>query len=638
MELPFNPKLPFVLLEQNLSDDGPSLLFTKLAKTVSADASTLSKALDEVRDGVASGLWAAGWLGYEAGYGFEDRLANLPPPTASLLWFGLFHKRERLNGRDIEALWRSPVATPVSARITDIKPLWTEDAYRQRFERAQAYIRAGDIYQINLTFPAVVNFEGEPLALFKHLRENQRVKYSALINTGDEWVLSFSPELFFELTPEALATDPLLASQRRLGSTVLSAETIKKMEPGLRRDDSQRNNHILTRPMKGTAPRSNIPAEDKQLAEMLHNDPKNRAENLMIVDLLRNDLSKIATPGSVHTHNLYTIESYATVHQMTSGVSADLTDGLGAVDIMKALFPCGSVTGAPKIRAMEIIHELESQPRQQYCGSIGYLGPDGNAVMNVAIRTLSITAPGKATLGLGSAIIADSVAADEYAECLLKSRFLTQQTPPFDLIETMRFEPDKGYWLLDEHLERLEASANRFGFVPDLATWKNILLNEAKTFTAPMRVRLVVSRTDSCAIHASALPLVPDKPVPIIVAEDRMNSNNLFLYHKTSHRDFYDAPRKRLQKKTECFDCIFMNERTEITEGSFTSLFIKRGGKLYTPPLKSGVLPGIFRKHLLETGQACEAVIWLNDIHKADAFFVGNAVRGLLPAKLKVIE
>ncbi len=612
MELPFNHKSPFVLLEQTFGEYGPSLLFTDLVKAISADASTLSNALDDVRADVASGLWAAGWLGYEAGYGFENKLAALQSSALPVMWFGLFRKRESLNDHDIEALWRAPVATPAGANVTAVKPLWTEMDYRQRFDRAQEYIGAGDIYQINLTFPATVNFEGEPLALFKHLRENQRVKYSALINTGDAWVLSFSPELFFEF-PDLLC---------RLSPDAFS-ETEKR--------------RLRTRPMKGTAPRSNDPVEDKQLAIALQNDSKNRAENLMIVDLLRNDASRIAAPGSVRTDDLYTIENYATVHQMTSGVSATLADGLDAVDIVKALFPCGSVTGAPKIRAMEIIHELELQPRQHYCGSIGYFGPDGDAVMNVAIRTLSISAPGKARLGLGSAVVADSIAEDEYAECLLKAQFLTQQTPPFDLIETLRFEPGKGYWLFDAHLDRLEATVERFGFSNDMTVWKNVLLSAAETFTMPMRVRMVVSRTECYAIQASALPLAPNKPVPIIVAAERMDSKNLFLYHKTSYRDFYDAPRKRLQNITECFDCIFMNERDEITEGSFTSLFIKRGHKLYTPCLKSGLLPGIFRNHMLETGQANEAVIRLKDIETADAVFVGNAVRGLLPAQLKVI-
>lgn len=564
---------PFVLLD-DARPGGRARLFTGLAGTVETrDPSEIAGCLERLR-----GAAAAGFLAYEAGLALEPKLAPLrhspgeeEPP---LLWFGRFDKEEEV---DAEAL----LPDPAGAWAGKARPLISRAEYGTALAAVKAHIEAGDIYQANLTFAADVPLAGHPLALYAALRARARAGHGGIVFTGAHWLLSLSPELFFTL------------------------------EGG----------EVTTRPMKGTAPRDADPIAFQA-------DPKQRAENLMIVDLLRNDLSRVARPGSVDVPILFAVETYPTILQLTSTVTAELEEGFGPIDLVNALYPCGSITGAPKIRAMEIIAALEAAPRGPYCGAIGRLAPDGEAAFNVAIRTLVLKAGARvARLGLGSGIVADSSASDEWRECLAKGAFV-ETARRFDLIETMRFDPQDGVADLDRHLARLKASAEALDFPFDRHEARNEL--QAATFRAgPSRVRLMLSKTGALAIEMRPLDPLPDEPVAVALAPLPVRPDDFRLRHKTSDREFYDEARAA----AGAFEVLFCDEAGFLTEGSFTSLFVEKGGKLATPPLARGLLPGILRARLIEEGKAIEADLVGADL--ADGFFIGNAVRGLVRARLR---
>jgi para-aminobenzoate synthetase/4-amino-4-deoxychorismate lyase len=345
----------------------------------------------------------------------------------------------------------------------------------------------------------------------------------------------------------------------------------------------------------------------------------------MIVDLLRNDLSRVAAPDSVAVPALFRVESYPTVHQMVSDVTATLAEGHDAIDVLAALFPCGSITGAPKIRASEVIAEVEGSPRGIYTGAIGRIDPDGDGVFNVAIRTLAIRKPGTARIGLGSGVVADSRAGEEWAECLAKGAFVAAGQRRFDLIETMAFDPDQGIPLLERHLARMKASAGLFGYPFDRHATRNEL--QAATFRLRdrRRIRLLLAPTGAIAIQVSPMPAAPDGPVEVAIVPHPVAAGDFRLQHKTSDRAFYDEARRA----AGTFE-VALTRGGVLTEGSFTSLFVKRGGLFVTPPLARGLLPGVLRAELLETGRAIEGDLSPADL--ANGFFIGNALRGLIPA------
>ncbi|HEV2867510.1 MAG TPA: chorismate-binding protein, partial [Allosphingosinicella sp.] len=360
----------------------------------------------------------------------------------------------------------------------------------------------------------------------------------------------------------------------------------------------------------------------------LRDDPKQRAENLMIVDLLRNDLSRVARPGTVKVPELFRVETYPTVLQLTSTVTASLREKAGPVELIEAIYPCGSITGAPKIRAMEIIHALEAGPRGVYCGAIGRVAPDGEAAFNVAIRTLTLKAGETAArLGIGSGIVADSRAGDEWRECLAKGAFVEDQRR-FDLIETMAFDPHSGIAELDRHLARMKRSAEALDFSFDRHVARNEL--QAATFRAgPSLIRLLLSRSGAMAIELRPLPPAPKQPVKVAVAPLPVAPGDFRLAHKTTGRAFYDEAREG----SGAFEVVFRDEAGFLTEGSFTTLFVERSGKLLTPPLGRGLLPGVLRERLIEEGLAEEV-----DLVEADlvhGFTIGNSVRGLIRAVLR---
>jgi len=389
--------------------------------------------------------------------------------------------------------------------------------------------------------------------------------------------------------------------------------------------------------MKGTAARGTTPEQDATRRAWLRGDEKSRAENLMIVDLLRNDLSRVTEIGSVRVPNLFSIETYPTVHQMTSTVSGRLRPGVGVVDLIRALFPCGSVTGAPKVRAMEIIRELEPAPRGIYTGAIGAAGPDGNAAFNVAIRTLVLGRDGRSEMGIGSGIVHDSDAAAEFEECLLKAHFLGRPLASFELIETLRWNSADGFYLRELHLARLAASAAHFAFDYDPEGAHRTLTTcvEELEGDGPFRIRLVLDAGGR--MRATATPLAPPSTKAVYyfaLSELRIDSSDDFLYHKSTRREVYEVELARLAAVTGCDEVIFRNEHGELTEGSRTNLFIERAGRLLTPPVACGLLDGTLRQALFNDPRTAieESILFSDDLATADRVFLGNSVHGLMRA------
>ncbi len=361
----------------------------------------------------------------------------------------------------------------------------------------------------------------------------------------------------------------------------------------------------------------------------------------MIVDLLRNDLSRVAQAGSVRVEKPFEVETYPTVHTMVSTVHATLREGMGAVDMIRALFPCGSITGAPKIRAMELIDEIERDARGPYCGAIGRIGPNADgegddAAFNVAIRTIRLT-PGEndkhhAVLGVGGAIVADSDGMGEWRECLIKSGFVREAAGGHDLIETMRFDPERGIELLELHLERLKASAAELGFAFDRHEARNRIQALCFEIEQPAKLRLLLARSGEIALEALPLPPAPDGTAECIALPLPVVTNDWRLRHKSTDRGFYEAA-LAAAKDHGAYEALFVRDDGLITEGSFTNVFVERGGKLLTPAARLGLLPGVLRRQLLEGGQAEEAELTLGDL--SDGFLIGNATRGLIAARLK---
>ena len=381
--------------------------------------------------------------------------------------------------------------------------------------------------------------------------------------------------------------------------------------------------------MKGTAPRRADPVADRSEAEALEADEKQRAENLMIVDLMRNDLARVSVAGSVEVPQLFAVETYPTVHQMVSHITAQLRIECDAVDVLRTIFPCGSVTGAPKVAAIEALTRLEPEPRGAYTGSMGWIEPGGDASFNVLIRTLEWrNGASVARLGLGSGLVVDSVPSNEWDECLLKGDFVRREAQDFDLIETMRFDPSEGIVELERHLDRLKRSADDLDFQFDRHAARNEL--QAATFgrKEAAMVRLLLSRTGSMAIQVKPIEPVEEEPVPVTIRPLPVEPGDFRLRYKTSDRRFYD----QIRRSEGAFETVFVDPDGQLTEGSRTNIFVERDGRLLTPPLSRGLLPGILRATLIDEGRAQEAELTPADLE--GGFYVGNIVRGLVPAKL----
>jgi para-aminobenzoate synthetase / 4-amino-4-deoxychorismate lyase len=598
----------FVLLDNSSGRGRPTLLFTEPASIIVANApNEVPAALTALEQGIQNGFHAAGFFAYELGYVFEPRLAHLLPENRDvpLLWFGLYPAPREMSEKDVD-LWLATHTRSGSYQFTDVTRAWDRDSYVNRFKAVQEKIRAGDIYQLNLTFKARFKLAGSPLTFYRDLRQRQRVAYGGIVDTGEMTVLSASPELFVE----------------------------------------QSGREIFTRPMKGTSPRGGTPEADAEARRVLSTDTKQRAENLMIVDLMRNDLGRMADTGSVEVTDLFTVETFRTLHQMTSGVKATLKDGMGLKDLWSAIFPPGSVIGAPKIRAMELIAEYENEPRGVYCGAIGHITPGGQALFNVAIRSPVIFRDGRGEMGIGSGVVYDSVGEKEYAECLLKMKFLTDPPKSFELIETLLHEPQinastgkvsGGYWLLDRHMERLAASARYFNFKFDETEARDALTSVVRGRSGErLRVRLLLAESGNLTVTATAIgPKDPNAVMRFMLSPTRLDSRDAFLFHKTTRREVYDSEWKHYTETFEVDEIIYLNEKGELAEGSRTNIFVETAGTLLTPKLDAGLLPGVLRTEMIATGRAREAVLTMRDLQAADAVYLGNSVRGLVKAVMR---
>lgn len=586
---------PFVLIEDRLSAAAQGLLFANPLDIIRAEcADDLSHAFRRIDAALSSGLFLAGFCSYELGYAFEPRLQGLMPGNrrSPLLWFGCFEAVERLDPASLDAFWGEQ--TP-PAPLRELGFGWDAAGHAEKARRVLDLLRAGDVYQVNLTFPMRFRFDGDPLQLYAAMRAAQPAAHGGMVATGEMNLLSVSPELFVE-TRAGVAT---------------------------------------TRPMKGTAARSADPVADAHAVRALQSDPKQRAENLMIVDLLRNDLSRISVVGSVEVPRLFTVETYPTLHTMTSTITSRLQPGVTAPDLIKAMFPCGSVTGAPKIRAMEIIRDLEGEARGVYTGSIGMISPGGDLRFNVAIRTATLFADGEGVYGVGSGIVADSDPRAEYEECKLKARVLTELAEDFGLIETLRWSGAGGYLRLGLHLDRLARSAGLLGFPFDDAAIRLQLDALAGSFDAAtdQRVRIELRRGRAVALASSPLVPAPGTQAAVVVASRRVDPGDPFLRHKTTKRNHFEAAfaEARAQGADEA---MFLNRHGFVTETTRGSIFVETGGTLLTPALRHGLLPGVLRRELIEAGHAREADLRLGDMLDAGRWFVGSSLRGLREARL----
>ncbi|WP_321805234.1 bifunctional anthranilate synthase component I family protein/class IV aminotransferase [Burkholderia sp. BCC1993] len=596
--------------------------------------------LDEVDAAVAQDLRDGLHAIVVGDYEFGRNLDRAQPGHAPLR-FLLYARCERLSRDEVDA-WLAQQdggGPPSIAGVAHVAKSVSRDAFDAAIAAVHDALRAGDSYQINYTYRLNFDMFGTPLALYRRLRARQPVRYGALIALPDgAWVVSCSPELFVEKHGDVLRA----------------------------------------RPMKGTAPRSADPRDDAAAAAFLANDPKNRAENVMIVDLLRNDVSRIARTGTVKVPTLFSVEPYASVWQMTSTVEAGWRDGTTFAQMLRALFPCGSITGAPKHKTMELIDAIESTPRGLYTGAIGWLDapeegpsagaavPDGAAgcgdfCLSVAIRTLTLDAIAvdaaatidtrdaataasgrrRGRMGVGAGIVLDSVAADEYAECELKARFLTDADPGFQLFETTAATRADGIRHLERHLARLQRSADAFGFRLDADALRREIDARCAALDGdgPYRMKLALAKDGTVDITAAVLKPLPAGPVGVMLASAHgfapTRTDDALLLHKTTHRAEYD----RAWQAAEAlggFDMLFVNERGEVTEGGRSNVFVKRDGVWLTPPLSCGVLPGVMRGVLLDDPAlgAKERVLTLDDVLNADELMICNALRGSVAARL----
>jgi para-aminobenzoate synthetase/4-amino-4-deoxychorismate lyase len=588
------------------SENQSSFLFTEPLQILS------TRRLDEIpaifasiEDALRKGFHVAGFLSYEAGYHFEPAalrhaahrealnplLAQLP-----LIWFGIYREPLVLDEPGRVKTGRI-LSRGETQKAGDVSVDISQAEYCRRVQQIRQWIEAGDFYQANFTINVRQPWTEGAAALFERIMENQSVPYGALIHAGNTHILSASPELFF----------------RRQGS------------------------RITVRPMKGTAHRGRDSEEDAQMAAWLTADEKNRAENIMIVDLMRNDLGRICSTGSVQVSDLFAVERYPALLQMTSTVKGELKPATSCYEIFRSLFPCGSITGAPKVRTMQAIRELEGEPRGIACGAIGFFSPGGDAVFSVAIRTLTLQNQPRQTqevqMRVGSGITHDSDPAAEYEECLLKSRFLTRTLPQFELIETMAW--DKDFVLLDLHLKRLQKSAEYFDFPIDPGRTRTELYQFAKGFEKGTRhrVRLLLARSGSISI--SSTPLSPVRnPALLLLSSTRVDSQDVFLRHKTTHRSIQDGAFAQAQT-AGCDDALLLNSQGQVTECAIHNVMIAKDGKFITPPLECGLLPGVYRQHLLAMHPEIEvAAFTLEDLLAADSIFIFNSVRGLRRAQI----
>ena len=532
-------KSPVLLSSYSRCGQERSFAFVDLVEEVVATAAgEVRPALSAVERAVEQGLHAAGFVCYEAAAGLDPAFTTHPAGALPVVYFGLFEER-------------TPVAAPSdslgSYELDQWRPSVSREEYEAAIERIRAHIAAGDTYQVNYTLRLHSRFRGDPQALYRDMGQVQESALCAYFDLGRHVLISASPELFFR----------------------------------------RRDGRCTVRPMKGTRPRGRFAAEDQQRADDLQNSAKDRAENLMVTDMLRNDLGRIAQVGSVAVPALWSVERYPTVWQLTSTVESQLKAGVALPDLFAALFPCGSVTGAPKVRTMEIIAELERAPRGIYTGCMGYVSPGPEACFNVAIRTAHLDRErAQLEFGVGGGIVWGSSAVEEYAECLIKAEVLRARPhPPFELLETLLCE-EGTYFLLERHLERLSQSATYWGFCYADDRVRAQLQDAANAMKGRCRVRLLLARNG--AVHLQHETLAPPRRLRVALAAEPVDSTAPLLYHKTTHRALYD---QQLAARPDCDDVVLYNERGELTECCIGNLVLERDRVRYTPRSNPGCWP-----------------------------------------------
>ena len=587
-------------------DNYRSYIFTSPVKRICCfEKREFIKALSQIEEILHQGYHLAGFISYEAGLCLENIVPFESSPDFPLLWFGVYeapivydHKNECFCGSgNMERLLEQYESRRERfCQIDNIKNTVGKETYIQDVAAVREAIARGDTYQVNYTFKHKFDLDGSAEDLFFNLCMKQSASYAAFIRCLDRDILSLSPELFFQRNAE----------------------------------------HVMTKPMKGTIQRGVNNADDAGKAEELHNSAKNRAENVMIVDLLRNDLGRISKTGSVRVDKLYEIEKYETLFQMTSTIRSELKDGVSWLEFFKSMFPCGSVTGAPKINTMRIIDRLEKEPRGVYTGGIGYISPGNTSVFSVAIRTAVLDRVKKhGEMGIGSGIIYDSDPYSEFDECLLKADFLTTGYADFQLIETMLWQNGE-FYLLDLHLRRLVDSAKYFQFNHDVNQITQALILENQTFhnQEKYRVRLLLYRDGTVTISSTKLDDTDSGPKRVIFSSVRTDPDNRFLYHKTTNRELYNCELQKARAEGY-YDVLFMNTRGEVTEGAISNILIMCDGRFYTPSIKCGLLNGVFRQHLFAGGLSLEErVLHKSDILDAEKLYLTNSVRGMVKVSL----
>jgi para-aminobenzoate synthetase / 4-amino-4-deoxychorismate lyase len=541
--------------------------------------------LEAVERAVEDGLYAAGFMTYEAASGIDEAMRTHPVGELPLVWFGLFRRMIEPDSK-VESGSRGGFS------VGPWLPSITREQYDWAIDRIRDYIARGHTYQVNYAFRLRAEFRGDSWDFFRRLCRAQRGQYGAYLDIGQHVICSVSPELFFELNGDLL----------------------------------------VARPMKGTYPRGLTCEGDRRRRLRLAQSIKDRAENAMVVDMMRNDVGRVARPGSVIVASAFDVEKYPTLYQMTSTVAARTSASIA--EIMNAAFPSASITGAPKIRTMEIIRELEPDCRGVYTGCIGWIAPGRKARFSVAIRTVTIDRhTSRAEYGVGGGIVWDSDKTGEFAECATKAAVLTAETPQFELLETLLYDREVGFSLLDGHLERLAESAEYFDFAVDMQEVRNRLDAFARGLPGGAhRVRLLMGQNGQISVESAPLPAeIRPGPVRLKLADRPISSRNVFLYHKTTCRGVYEAA---YASRGDCDDVLLWNEQGAATETTIANLVVEKGGRLITPPVSCGVLPGVFREHLLHTGEIEEQIVSVEDVKSAQRLFAVNSVRGWMPAVL----
>lgn len=607
----------FFLLHDSLN--ATAQLFSQPQQRIECwDEAGLDDCFRQISSAQKQGFYVAGYFAFELGYCLSDKqstrklAADFVPQPLILLY--AFARMRQLNSGQIKNFFAqhtsqsamsassapspscSSSCPPISSPplLYDFRYGLSAAEYAKLFAQVSAFIVNGDNYQTNLTFPINFSYRGAVADIYQKISTQQKVSWGVWFNHADEQILSFSPELFWH----------------------------------------KQSNKILSKPMKGTQARGTNRAQDANLRNELLADAKNRAENVMIVDLLRNDLGKVAVKKSVRVSKLCELNTYPTVYQLTSSISAELDKNIALSKLLRAIFPCGSVVGTPKSRSLEIIRQLEQNNRGVYTGALGYLSPTNDMLFNVAIRTCILRKDGRATMGVGSAIVADSKPEHEYQECLLKKKFLRAvNATAIKLIESMRFEhASGGIPLLQLHIQRLRESARYF----DFAWQEKKLLKQLKVFlhkrapAADCKIRMLLAADGTCSLECHELLALP-QPAYVRLSKSKINSNDILQKHKTTNRSLYlNVPRN-----SQFYDYLFSNEREELVEASRNNLIIKLNGKNYTPPLASGCLPGVKRQQLLAQGLLNEKRINLKELQTAQNVYLCNAVYGVVEVLLK---